>query len=135
MIDQQLTVGRQARVYGWIWIGQRVANLRALSHVRGGERVRSAGGGLRKRDEIGPSKTGIDIPLEKVQPMRESTKAPDRHGDRCIQGETRQESRDDATAESGTSAGLQSGDWTEGSMTRLGYPRHPSCILPRASGL
>ena len=57
-----------------------------------------------------------------------------RHGNPCIRRGTRRQSRDDATADSGTNAGLQSGDWIEGSTTRLGYPRHPSRILPRANG-
>ena len=48
--------------------------------------------------------------------------------------ETRRKPRDDATVESGTSADLQSGNWTEVSTTRLGHARHPSRILPRASG-
>ena len=50
-----------------------------------------------------------------------------RHEDCCPTGA--------ATAQSGTNAGLQSGDWIEGPMTCLGYPRHPNCILPRASGM
>ena len=48
--------------------------------------------------------------------------------------EARRQSLDDAIAGRGTNADLKSGDWIEGSTRRLGYPRHPSRILPRASG-
>ena len=47
--------------------------------------------------------------------------------------EKRRQSRDDDTTESGTNADLKSSAWREASPTCLGYPRHASRILPRAS--
>ena len=105
--------------------------------------------------QVYDSRIGIEIPLEKVLAGDNESEAAgkklirakwlnDGRGEKARDRQVAMEiaafegKRDDnhvmaPPLKSCTNAGLQSGDRTEGSTTRLGYPRLPSRIRPRAS--